>query len=108
MIAGFSVVPAGVGVELSKYVAESLDIVDKSGLNYQLSAMQTTLEGDEEKVIETILKCHRNMRRHSSRVLTHISIDDREGATGRLTGKVKDVEAHLGKKLGRSGEAKAE
>jgi uncharacterized protein YqgV (UPF0045/DUF77 family) len=35
------------------------------------------------------------------RVLTTISIDDRKGATGRLKGKVEDVEKQLGKKLRR-------
>jgi len=34
-------------------------------------------------------------------VLTNITIDDRKGATGRLEGKVKDVEEVLGKKLSR-------
>jgi uncharacterized protein YqgV (UPF0045/DUF77 family) len=35
------------------------------------------------------------------RVSTHITIDDREGADGRLTGKVSDVEKVLGRKLPR-------
>jgi uncharacterized protein YqgV (UPF0045/DUF77 family) len=35
------------------------------------------------------------------RVMTNITIDERKGATGRLTGKVKDVEELLGKKLER-------
>lgn len=101
MIAGFSVVPVGVSEELSKFVAESLEIVDNSGLNYQLGPMQTVIEGDEEQVIATILACHRNMKRHANRVVTNIAIDDREGATGRLQGKVNDVEQLLGKKLHR-------
>jgi len=34
-------------------------------------------------------------------VITHIAIDDREGASGRLTGKVEDVEKALGRKASR-------
>lgn len=99
MLASFSVVPVGIGDELKEAVAEVLDIIDRSGLSYTLGAMQTTIEGDEEEIMALIMKCHRHMRKLSSRVLTHITIDDREDATGRLTGKVADVEQVLGRKL---------
>jgi uncharacterized protein YqgV (UPF0045/DUF77 family) len=39
------------------------------------------------------------MRQHANRVLTHIAVDDREGAMGRLEGKVKDAENILGRML---------
>jgi uncharacterized protein YqgV (UPF0045/DUF77 family) len=39
------------------------------------------------------------MRAKAKRVVTHIAIDDREGASGRLTGKVADVEKALGRKV---------
>jgi uncharacterized protein YqgV (UPF0045/DUF77 family) len=61
--------------------------------------MQTTVEGDEGRVMALIMECHRHMRRKARRVLTHIAIDDREGAAGRLDGKVADVESALGRKL---------
>ena len=99
MLASFSIAPVGAGEELSKHVAAIIDIIDKSGLTYKLGAMQTTVEGDEDKVMALIMECHRHMRSKAHRVLTHITIDDREGATGRLTGKVADVEKTLGRKL---------
>ena len=101
MIAGFTVVPMGVGESVSHLVAESLQIVDASGLSYQLGPMQTVLEGEEAEVIATILQCHRRMRELAPRVLTTITIDDRAGASGRLQGKVRDVESLLGKSLRR-------
>jgi uncharacterized protein (TIGR00106 family) len=101
MLASFSIAPVGVGEELSQHVAEIIDIIDKSGLAYKLGAMQTTVEGDDSEVMALILQCHRHMRKKAKRVLTHISIDDREGATGRLAGKVADVEKKLGRKLSR-------
>ncbi len=61
--------------------------------------MQTTVEGEEAEVMGLIMRCHRLMRELAPRVLTHIAIDDRRGATGRLEGKVADVEAVLGRKL---------
>lgn len=97
MIAGFSVVPIGVGEELRQFIAELVPIIEGSGLDYVMGPMQTTVEGDPERVIELITACHRHMRTLAPRVLTHITIDDREGAVGRIKGKVRDVEAVLGR-----------
>jgi len=91
-------VPGGV----KALVAEALKIVDESGLPYQLGAMQTTIEGDPDRVMEVILRCHRRVLELAPRVLTSIVIDERRGATERLEGKVRDVEEILGKPLRRS------
>lgn len=99
MLASFAIVPIGAGEELKEYVADILSIIDQSGLEYTLGAMQTTVEGDPDKVMALIMKCHNRMKELSPRVLTHIAIDDREGATGRLKGKISDVEDVLGRKL---------
>ena len=101
MLAQFSVAPFDKGESLSTYVAPVLDLIDKSGLDYRLGAMGTTVEGDTEEVFELIKKCHLQTRKVSKRVITHIEIDDREGAVNRLEGKPKSVEAKLGRKLKR-------
>ena len=97
MIASFSVVPIGVGEELKEKIAEIVPIIEASGVAYVMGAMQTTIEGDTERVMAVIMACHQHMRGSSSRVLTHITLDDRESATGRLSGKVSDVEGVLGR-----------
>jgi len=97
MLASFSVVPIGVGEELKEYVADVIRIIDASGLDYRLGAMETTVEGDPAEVWNVIRKCHERMRELSPRVLTHVTIDDRMAAEGRLTGKVEDVKKILGK-----------
>lgn len=99
MVASFSVVPIGVGEELKEHIARVLEIIDGSGLSYKLGAMQTTVEGEPEAIMSLIMKCHALMLEGAPRVLTHIAIDDRKGATGRLTGKVQDVEDVLGRDL---------
>jgi uncharacterized protein (TIGR00106 family) len=99
MVVSFSVVPIGVGEELKEQIAKVLDLIDQSGLPYKLGAMQTTVEGEEAEVMGLVMRCHRLMRAVAPRVLTHIAIDDRQGATGRLEGKVADVESVLGRKL---------
>ncbi len=99
MVVSFSVVPVGVGEELKGYIAKLLDVIDQSGLPYKLGAMQTTVEGEEAEVMALVMRCHRLMAEMVPRVLTHITIDDRADAVGRLEGKVMDVEAALGRRL---------
>jgi uncharacterized protein (TIGR00106 family) len=99
MLASFSIVPMGVGEEIKEWIADLVPIIEKSGLPHVMGAMQTTLEGEPEQVIDVIMACHRSMRTRAPRVLTHIVIDDRDGAVGRLQGKVRDVEAILGREL---------
>lgn len=105
MLASFSVVPMDVPGGVKHLVAEALKIVDASGLPYQLGPMHTTIEGDAEEVMEVIMRCHRRLLELAPRVLTSITLDDRRGATGRLEGKVRDVEEILGKSLSRSAPA---
>lgn len=99
MLASFSIVPIDVGEELKELIADSVPIIEKSGLPYVMGAMQTTIEGEPEQVLDLIMTCHHSMRTRAPRVLTHITIDDREGAEGRLQGKVRDVEAMLGRRI---------
>jgi len=102
MLASFSVVPMDVPGGVKHLIAEALKIVDSSGLPYELGPMHTTLEGEPEQVMEVIMRCHRRILELAPRVLTSITLDDRRGATGRLQGKVRDVEEILGKQLRRS------
>ena len=92
-------VPLDKGESVSKYVAQVLDLVDQSGLAYRFTPIATIVEGEFEKIIELIRACHLSMREQSRRVITTIKIDDREGATSRLTGKIESVEKHLGREL---------
>lgn len=99
MIAEFSIVPLGEGHRFGAIVAESLAIVEKSGLDYRLTPMGTILEGDWDEIFAVIRECHDNIREKSARVATRIAIDDRVGATGQLTAKVSSVEKHIGHEL---------
>lgn len=80
MLASFSVAPMEVQGGVKDLVAEMLRIVEASGLDYELGAMQATAEGDAERVMETILACHRRMLGLAPLVLMRIAIDDRRPA----------------------------
>jgi len=101
MLVDFAVVPMGVTGGVKKLVAEALKTCRRIWPSRKLGAMHTTIEGDSDRVMDVILRCHRRMLELAPRVLTSITIDDRRGATGRLEGKVRDVEQVLGKPLSR-------
>ncbi len=101
MIAEFTIVPLDKGESLSEYVSKVLDLVDESGIEYVLTPMGTVVEGDWDEIMGLIRSCHMEMRRYSKRVSTTIKIDDREGAKGRITGKIESVEKRLGHRVRR-------
>src|SRR5213594_5041071 len=98
-IAEFSITPIGKGVSVGKYVARCVDIVDRSGLGYRLNPMGTVVEGPFDEVLSLIARCHKAVAKDCERVSTIIKIDDRKGASGELDGKVRRVEAAVGRKL---------
>ncbi|MEN2994685.1 MAG: MTH1187 family thiamine-binding protein [Thermodesulfovibrio sp.] len=99
MIVEFSIVPLGVGVSVSEYVAKVIKIVDESGLPYRLHAMGTIVEGQWDEIMSLIKKCRDSLMEEVERIIIDIKIDDRKGATGRIEGKVKSVEEKIGKQL---------
>lgn len=98
MIAVFTVVPHGKEA-LSKDVAQVIDMIDRSGVEYQLTSMGTILEGEPDEIWSLIRRCHEKMRTLSRRVSTHITIDDRQDEKGAMQSKVADIEQHLGRTL---------
>lgn len=99
MLLEFSMYPIGKGESVSRYVARSLDIIERSGLDYRLHAMGTVLEGEWDECMAVVKACYEAMRKDCRRVECVIKIDYRKGRRGRLTGKVASVEKHLGRKL---------
>ena len=95
----FAMYPVGKGESLSPYVARSLDIIDKSGVAYQLTPMGTILEGEWAEVMAVVTACFEAMRADCPRVEVALKVDYREGEASRLDSKIAAVEAQLGRKL---------
>ena len=95
----FSMSPFDKGESLGEYVARSLDIIDRSGVAYQLTPMGTILEGEWDEVMAVVTACFERMREDCARVSTPIRIDYRAGPGGRLKSKIAPVESKLGRKL---------
>jgi len=96
----FSMFPTEQTQSKSAFVARVLDIVDKSGLEYQLTPMGTIIEGETvEEVLAVINAAYKELQKDCGRIYSSIKIDWREGPVGRLNKKVGSVEAKLGRKL---------
>jgi len=95
----FSLFPVGKEEHLSPYVAHSLEIIEKSGLPYQLTAMGTLVEGEWDDVMNVVKKCYMRMQEETSRVYGSIKIDARKVGEGQLKKKVASVEQKVGHKL---------
>ncbi len=80
-------------------VAKVIDIIDKSGLSYKLTAMATIIEGEWSEIMRVINRARLMLRRNHNRVYIIMTIDDRKGAKNRLTGKIQSIEKHLRRKV---------
>jgi len=95
----FSMYPLDKGASLSPYVARSLDIIDRSGLEYRCHAMGTTIEGEFDDAMAVVRQCFEAMAADCGRIECSIKIDYRKGYRGRLDSKVTSVEQKLGRRV---------
>ena len=95
----FAMAPTGEGESLSRHVARILDIIDRSGVSYQLTAMGTILEGDWDEVMGVVSACFRELQQDCQRIGMNLKLDYRAGLEPRLHSKVDAVEGHVGRKL---------
>lgn len=99
MLVQFAMFPVGKKESASEAVANIINVIDRSGLPYKMSAMSTIVEGEWKEIMGLINKCRLKMRRNNNRVYMVLTMDDRRGAKNRLTGKVKAVESRLRRKI---------
>ncbi|PQO26883.1 MTH1187 family thiamine-binding protein [Blastopirellula marina] len=104
----FSMSPLTKGDSVSQYVARSIDIIDKSGLDYRLHAMGTIIEGDIDAVLAVLKSCLEAMAADCDRITCTAKLDYRAGYSGRLQTKVDSVEQKLGRKVRTLGAASKE
>jgi uncharacterized protein (TIGR00106 family) len=94
-----SVVPVGTaGPSVSDYVAGAVRILQKEkGIKYELTAMNTIIEGDLDKLMALAQRMHRSaFDAGAKRVVTTIRIDERRDKALTIEGKIKAVKDKLG------------
>ncbi|UCF35794.1 MAG: MTH1187 family thiamine-binding protein [Acidobacteriota bacterium] len=98
VIADLCIVPIGVGVSLSKYVAACEAVIKESGLKAQLHAYGTNVEGDWDLVMAVLKRCHEAVHELGApRITTTVKLGTRVDRTQTMEDKVKSVEEKLGK-----------
>jgi uncharacterized protein (TIGR00106 family) len=97
VLAGLTVVPLGVGVSLSRYVAACERILGEAGLRPQLHANGTNVEGEWDVVFTALKRCHEALHEMGApRVTTTLQVGTRTDRDQTLEDKVRSVESKLG------------
>ncbi len=98
VIADISVVPIGVGVSLSKYVAACEKVLEDAGLEIRLHAYGTNIEGEWDDVFAAIKRCHEVVHEMGApRVSTVIKVGTRTDRPQTMDDKVRSVESKVSK-----------
>jgi uncharacterized protein (TIGR00106 family) len=98
-IIDISVVPVGTSTpSVSRYVAGAVEILrNEPGIKYELTPMNTIIEGDLEQLMSLAVRMHRSaFDAGVMRVVTTIRIDDRRDKTLTMGGKIEAVKKKLG------------
>lgn len=91
-IVEFTIIPIGVGVSLSKYVAACERILTESGLSFELHANGTNVEGEWEAVMSAIKACHEKLHEMGvPRISTIVKIGTRIDKEQKMQDKVESV-----------------
>jgi uncharacterized protein (TIGR00106 family) len=97
VIADLCVVPLGVGVSVSEYVAVCERVLAEAGLKTQLHAYGTNIEGDWDEVFAAIKRCHSAVHAMGApRITTTIQVGTRTDRLQTLEDKVASVQKKLG------------
>lgn len=92
VLAGITIVPLGVGLSLSRYVAECERILQEAGLEPQLHANGTDVEGEWDAVFAALRRCHERLHALGApRVTTTLQVGTRVDRDQSLADKVRSV-----------------
>lgn len=93
-IVDLTLIPIGVGVSLSRYVAACEEVLDRPGLKTQLHANGTNIEGEWDTVFAAIRDCHEKIHAMGApRIHTNIKLGTRVDRDQTMADKVDSVRA---------------
>ena len=92
VMADIAIVPIGVGVSLSPYVAACERVLRDAGLKIQLHAYGTNIEGEWDAVMAAIKKCHEVVHQMGApRITTTLKLGTRTDREQTMEDKVRSV-----------------
>jgi uncharacterized protein (TIGR00106 family) len=96
VIVDLCIVPIGVGVSLSAYVAACEKLLAQSTLVYSLHANGTNIEGDWDAVFAVIKQCHEVVHQMGApRIFTTLKVGTRTDKAQHMGDKIRSVQEKL-------------
>lgn len=96
VIADLCVIPLGVGLSVSKYVAACERVLTDAGLKTHLHAYGTNIEGEWDAVFAAIKRCHEVVHAMgATRISTTLRVGTRTDRVQTMDDKVRSVEEKL-------------
>ena len=90
------IVPLGVGVSLSPYIAACEKVLAEAGLKSSLHAYGTNVEGDWDAVFAAVRRCHEVVHGMGApRITTTIKLGTRTDRLQSMEDKVRSVQEKL-------------
>jgi uncharacterized protein (TIGR00106 family) len=97
VIVDLSIVPLGVGLSLSPYVAACEKVLSEAGLRTVLHANGTNIEGEWDQVFGAIRRCHEVVHEMGApRITTVIKLGTRTDRPQSMEDKIRSVETKMG------------
>ncbi|HKJ77091.1 MAG TPA: MTH1187 family thiamine-binding protein [Gammaproteobacteria bacterium] len=97
VLANLQLIPMGTGISVSEYIAECERILADAGLQYELHANGTNIEGEWDAVFTAVRQCHERVHGMGApRIQTLLSIGTRTDRDQSLVDKVEAVNRRLG------------
>jgi uncharacterized protein (TIGR00106 family) len=96
VILDLCIVPIGVGVSLSPYVAACEKVLKQAGLKTMLHANGTNIEGEWERVFAAVKRCHEIVHEMGApRISTYIHLGTRTDRAQTMDDKIRSAEAKM-------------
>ena len=96
VIVDLCVIPLGVGVSVSEYVAECEKILIEADLSTHLHAYGTNIEGEWDEVFDAIKLCHEKVHEMGApRITTTIRLGTRVDREQSMKDKVESVQQKI-------------
>lgn len=90
------VVPIGVGISVSEYVTACQRVLQESGLDHQMHAYGTNIEGDWDVVFAAVKRCHEVVHSMGAvRISSSMRIGTRTDREQSMDDKINSVKAKL-------------
>ena len=92
-IVEFCIIPLGVGVSLSEYIAACEQVLEEAGVKVELHANGTNIEGDWDAVMKAVKQCHQRVHEMGApRISTSLRVGTRTDREQTLSDKIQSVQ----------------